>query len=277
MAWMAGDQQARGFLLGATAGRTTLNGEGLQHEDGHSHVLASTVPNCISYDPTYVYELAVIMQDGIRRMYGPDQENIYYYITVMNENYHHPAMPKGAEEGIRRGIYKLESHNGDRGKVQLLGSGTIFNEVRKAAEILSKDYGVASDVFSVTSFNELARDGQDAERFNMLNPDAKEKTPFVATVLGTAPAIAATDYMKNYAEQIRGFIPAVSYKVLGTDGYGRSDSRENLRRHFEVNAGYIVVAALSELVKQGELKKAVVSEAIKKFGIDATKTNPLYA
>ncbi|MAD73638.1 MAG: pyruvate dehydrogenase (acetyl-transferring), homodimeric type [Rheinheimera sp.] len=277
MAWMAGDQQARGFLLGATAGRTTLNGEGLQHEDGHSHVLASTVPNCISYDPTYVYELAVIMQDGIRRMYGPDQENIYYYITVMNENYHHPAMPKGAEEGIRRGIYKLESYNGDRGKVQLLGSGTIFNEVRKAAEILSKDYSVASDVFSVTSFNELARDGQDAERFNMLNPDPKEKTPFVATVLGTAPAIAATDYMKNYAEQIRGFIPAVSYKVLGTDGYGRSDSRENLRRHFEVNAGYIVVAALSELVKQGELKKAVISEAIKKFGIDATKTNPLYA
>ncbi|WP_213999142.1 pyruvate dehydrogenase (acetyl-transferring), homodimeric type [Arsukibacterium sp.] len=277
MAWMAGDQQARGFLLGATAGRTTLNGEGLQHEDGHSHVLASTVPNCISYDPTYVYELAVIMQDGIRRMYGPDQENIYYYITVMNENYHHPAMPKGAEEGIRRGIYKLESYNGDRGKVQLLGSGTIFNEVRKAAEILSKDYGVASDVYSVTSFNELARDGQDVERYNMLNPDAKEKTPFVATVMGKAPAIAATDYMKNYAEQIRAFIPAISYKVLGTDGYGRSDSRENLRRHFEVNAGYIVVAALTELVKQGELKKAVVSEAIKKFGIDATKTNPLYA
>jgi pyruvate dehydrogenase E1 component len=277
MAWMAGDQQARGFLLGATAGRTTLNGEGLQHEDGHSHVLASTVPNCISYDPTYVYELAVIMQDGIRRMYGKDQENIYYYITVMNENYHHPAMPKGAEEGIRRGIYKLESYNGDRAKVQLLGSGTIFNEVRKAAEILSKDYGVASDVYSVTSFNELARDGQDVERYNMLHPDAKEKTAFVATVMGNAPAIAATDYMKNYAEQIRGFIPAVSYKVLGTDGYGRSDSRENLRRHFEVNASYIVVAALSELVKQGELKKAVVSEAIKKFGIDVAKTNPLYA
>jgi pyruvate dehydrogenase E1 component len=277
MAWLAGDQQARGFLLGATAGRTTLNGEGLQHEDGHSHILAGTVPNCISYDPTYAYELAVILHDGIHRMYGEAQENIYYYITVMNENYHHPAMPKGAEEGIRRGIYKLESLNGDRGKVQLMGSGTILNEVRKAAEILSKDYGVASDVYSVTSFNELARDGQDVERFNMLNPDAKEKTPYIASVMNSAPAIAATDYMKNYADQVRAFIPAVSYKVLGTDGFGRSDSRENLRRHFEVNAGYIVVAALSELVKQGELKKTVVSDAIKKFGIDSGKINPLYA
>uniref|UniRef100_A0A486XKG7 Pyruvate dehydrogenase E1 component n=1 Tax=Rheinheimera sp. BAL341 TaxID=1708203 RepID=A0A486XKG7_9GAMM len=277
MAWLAGDQQARGFLLGATAGRTTLNGEGLQHEDGHSHILAGTVPNCISYDPTYAFELAVILQDGIRRMYGEAQENIYYYITVMNENYHHPAMPKGAEEGIRKGIYKLESLNGDRGKVQLLGSGTILNEVRKAADILSKDYGVASDVYSVTSFNELARDGQDAERFNMLNPDAKEKTPYIASVMNSAPAIAATDYMKNYADQVRAFVPSVSYKVLGTDGFGRSDSRENLRRHFEVNAGYIVVAALSELVKQGELKKSVVSDAIKKFGIDSGKINPLYA
>jgi len=277
MAWLAGDQQARGFLLGATAGRTTLNGEGLQHEDGHSHILAGTVPNCISYDPTYAYELAVIMQDGIRRMYGPGQENVYYYITVMNESYHHPAMPQGAEEGIRKGIYKLESFNGGRGKVQLLGSGTILNEVRKAADILSKDYDVASDVYSVTSFNELARDGQDCERFNMLHPDAAEKVPFVATVLNKAPAIAATDYMKNYAEQIRAFVPGNAYKVLGTDGFGRSDSRENLRRHFEVNAGYIVVAALNELAKQGELKKAVVAEAIKKFGIDADKINPLYA
>ncbi|WP_423187632.1 pyruvate dehydrogenase (acetyl-transferring), homodimeric type [Alishewanella sp. d11] len=277
MAWLAGDQQARGFLLGATAGRTTLNGEGLQHEDGHSHILAGTVPNCISYDPTYAYELAVIMQDGIRRMYGPAQENIYYYITVMNESYHHPAMPQGAEEGIRKGIYKLESFNGGRGKVQLLGSGTILNEVRKAADILSKDYDVASDVYSVTSFNELARDGQDCERFNMLHPEAAEKVPFVSQVLNKAPAIAATDYMKNYAEQIRAFVPGNAYKVLGTDGFGRSDSRENLRRHFEVNAGYIVVAALNELAKQGELKKAVVAEAIKKFGIDADKINPLYA
>ncbi|WP_288743323.1 pyruvate dehydrogenase (acetyl-transferring), homodimeric type, partial [uncultured Rheinheimera sp.] len=208
MAWLAGDQQARGFLLGATAGRTTLNGEGLQHEDGHSHILAGTVPNCISYDPTYSYELAVIIQDGIRRMYGVDQENIYYYITVMNENYHHPAMPAGAEEGIRRGIYKLESHVGEKAKVQLLGSGTIMNEVRKAAEILSEDYGVGSDVFSVTSFNELARDGQDCERFNMLHPMAEEKVPYIATVLGSAPAIAATDYIKNYADQVRSFVPA---------------------------------------------------------------------
>ncbi|KOO58567.1 pyruvate dehydrogenase [Rheinheimera sp. KL1] len=277
MAWLAGDQQARGFLLGATAGRTTLNGEGLQHEDGHSHILAGTVPNCISYDPTYSYELAVIIQDGIRRMYGADQENIYYYITVMNENYHHPAMPAGAEEGIRRGIYKLESHVGDKAKVQLLGSGTIMNEVRKAAEILSEDYGVGSDVFSVTSFNELARDGQDCERFNMLHPMAEEKVPYIATVLGTAPAIAATDYIKNYADQVRSFVPAVSYKVLGTDGFGRSDSRENLRRHFEVNAGYVVLASLRELAKRGEIDKQLVADAIARFGIDTNKTNPLYA
>lgn len=277
MAWLAGDQQARGFLLGATAGRTTLNGEGLQHEDGHSHILAGTVPNCISYDPTYSYELAVIIQDGIRRMYGASQENIYYYITVMNENYHHPAMPAGAEEGIRRGIYKLETHVGEKAKVQLLGSGTIMNEVRKAAEILSEDYGVGSDVFSVTSFNELARDGQDCERYNMLHPMAEEKVPYIATVLGTAPAIAATDYIKNYADQVRSFVPAVSYKVLGTDGFGRSDSRENLRRHFEVNAGYIVLASLRELAKRGEIDKQLVADAIARFGIDTNKTNPLYA
>ena len=277
MAWLAGDQQARGFLLGATAGRTTLNGEGLQHEDGHSHILAGTVPNCISYDPTYSYELAVIIQDGIRRMYGASQENIYYYITVMNENYHHPAMPAGAEEGIRRGIYKLETHVGEKAKVQLLGSGTIMNEVRKAAEILSEDYGVGSDVFSVTSFNELARDGQDCERFNMLHPMAEEKVPYIAKVLGTAPAIAATDYIKNYADQVRSFVPAVSYKVLGTDGFGRSDSRENLRRHFEVNAGYIVLASLRELAKRGEIDKQLVADAIARFGIDTNKTNPLYA
>jgi pyruvate dehydrogenase E1 component len=277
MAWMAGDQQARGFLLGATAGRTTLNGEGLQHEDGHSHIQANTIPNCISYDPTFAYELAVIMQDGIRRMYGPEQENIYYYLTMMNENYAMPAMPEGAEEGIRKGIYKLETHAGSQGKVQLLSSGTIMNEVRKAAEILSNDYGIGSDVFSVTSFNELTRDGQAAERFNMLHPEAEAQVPYITTVLGSEPAIAATDYMKNYAEQVRSFVPAESYKVLGTDGFGRSDSRENLRRHFEVNAGYVVVAALTELVKRGDVEKSVVVEAIKKFDIDTEKTNPLYA
>lgn len=276
MAWMAGDQQARGFLLGATAGRTTLNGEGLQHEDGHSHILAGTVPNCISYDPTFAYEVAVILQDGIRRMYG-EQENVFYYLTLMNESYAHPAMPAGAEEGIRKGIYKLETHAGNKAKVQLMSSGTIMNEVRKAAQILSEEYGVASDVYSVTSFNELARDGQACDRFNMLHPEAEVKVPYIAQVMGTEPAIAATDYMKNYADQVRVFIPAQSYKVLGTDGFGRSDSRENLRRHFEVNAGYVVVAALNELAKRGEVEKSVVAAAIKKFDIDTEKTNPLYA
>ena len=276
MAWMAGDQQARGFLLGATAGRTTLNGEGLQHEDGHSHILAGTVPNCISYDPTFAYEVAVILQDGIRRMYG-EQENVFYYLTLMNESYAHPAMPAGTEEGIRKGIYKLETHAGNKAKVQLMSSGTIMNEVRKAAQILSEEYGVASDVYSVTSFNELARDGQACDRFNMLHPEAEVKVPYIAQVMGTEPAIAATDYMKNYADQVRAFIPAQSYKVLGTDGFGRSDSRENLRRHFEVNAGYVVVAALNELAKRGEVEKSVVAAAIKKFDIDTEKTNPLYA
>ena len=277
MAWMAGDQQARGFLLGGTAGRTTLNGEGLQHEDGHSHVQANTIPNCISYDPTFAYEVAVIVQDGIRRMYGENQENVFYYLTVMNENYAMPAMPEGAEEGIRKGIYKLETYTGAKCKVQLMSSGTIMNEVRKAAQILSDDYGIASDVYSVTSFNELTREGQAVERHNMLHPEADAQVPYIAQVMGTEPAIAATDYMKNYAEQVRAFLPAESYKVLGTDGFGRSDSRDNLRRHFEVNASYVVVAALSELAKRGDVEKSVVAEAIKKFDIDVEKTNPLHA
>ena len=277
MAWMAGDQQARGFLLGGTAGRTTLNGEGLQHEDGHSHIQANTIPNCISYDPTFAYEVAVIVQDGIRRMYGENQENVFYYLTLMNENYPMPAMPEGAEEGIRKGIYKLETYTGAKGKVQLMSSGTIMNEVRKAAQILSDDYGIASDVYSVTSFNELTREGQAVERHNMLHPEADAQVPYIAQVMGTEPAIAATDYMKNYAEQVRAFLPAESYKVLGTDGFGRSDSRDNLRRHFEVNASYVVVAALSELAKRGDVEKSVVAEAIKKFDIDVEKTNPLHA
>ncbi len=279
MAWMAGDQQARGFLLGATAGRTTLNGEGLQHEDGHSHVMASTIPNCVSYDPTFAYEVAVIMQDGIRRMYG-DQENVFYYLTLMNENYAMPAMPEGAEEGIRKGIYKLETHapSADKGlKVQLLSSGTIMNEVRKAGQILADEFGVTADVFSVTSFNELTRNGQAAERYNMLHPEAEAQVPYITQVLGSEPAVAATDYMKNYAEQVRAFVPAESYKVLGTDGFGRSDSRDNLRRHFEVNASYVVVAALNELAKRGDIEKSVVTAAIKKFDIDTEKMNPLYA
>jgi pyruvate dehydrogenase E1 component len=216
------------------------------------------------------------MQDGIRRMYG-EQENVFYYLTVMNENYGMPAMPEGAEEGIRKGIYKLESYAGDKSKVQLMSSGTIMNEVRKAAQILSDDYGIASDVFSVTSFNELTREGQDAERYNMLHPEAEQKVPYITQVMGNEPAIAATDYMKNYAEQVRAFMPSESYKVLGTDGFGRSDSRANLRRHFEVNAGYVVVAALTELAKRGDVEKSVVAEAIAKFDIDADKINPLYA
>ncbi len=276
MAWLAGDQQARGFLLGATAGRTTLNGEGLQHEDGHSHIQANTIPNCISYDPTFAYELAVIVQDGIARMYGEKQENVFYYITVMNENYAMPAMPEGVEEGIRKGIYKLESHAGTV-KVQLLSSGSIMNEVRTAAKILSKEYNIASDIFSVTSFNELTREGQDIERKNMLHPEENALIPYITQVLGNEATIATTDYMKNYAEQVRAYIPSSTYKVLGTDGFGRSDSRANLRMHFEVNASYVVVAALSELAKRGEIKASVVTEAIAKFNIDTNKINPLFA
>ncbi len=284
MCWAAGDQQARGFLVGGTSGRTTLNGEGLQHEDGHSHILAGTIPNCISYDPTYAYEVAVIMQDGLRRMYGDEPENVYYYLTTLNENYTHPAMPEGAEEGIRKGIYKLETLAGDQAKtagqpvnVQLLGCGSILNYVRRAAVILAEEYGIGSDVFSVTSFNELAREGQDADRWNLLHPDAAPRVPYIAQVLGTAPAIAATDYMKSYADQVRAFVPAERYRVLGTDGFGRSDSRENLRRHFEVNEAYIVLAALTELAALGQIDKQLVVAAIAKFGIDADKINPLYA
>ena len=277
MAWAAGDQQARGFLLGATSGRTTLNGEGLQHEDGHSHILANTIPNCISYDPSYAYEVAVIVQDGLRRMYGENPENVFYYITTLNENYAMPAMPEGAEEGIRKGIYKLETVAGTKAKVQLLGCGSILGHVRTAAQILASEYGVGSDVFSVTSFNELARDGQDADRWNMLHPTAEARVPYIAQVLGSEATIAATDYMKSFADQVRAFVPTENYRVLGTDGYGRSDSRANLRRHFEVNEFYVVVAALTELAKRGEVDKQVVAEAIAKYGIDADKVNPLYA
>lgn len=277
LCWAAGDQQARGFLIGGTSGRTTLNGEGLQHEDGHSHILAGTIPNCISYDPTYAYEVAVIIQDGLRRMYGDQPENVYYYLTTLNENYLHPAMPAGAEEGIRKGIYKLETVAGDQAKVQLMGCGSILNYVRRAAQILSDDYGVGSDVYSVTSFNELTREAQDADRWNMLHPQSEPRVPYIAQVMNQAPAIAATDYMKLYADQVRAYIPAQSYRVLGTDGFGRSDSRENLRRHFEVNEAYIVIAALTELAKLGQIDQAKVAEAITRFGIDADKINPLYA
>jgi pyruvate dehydrogenase E1 component len=277
MAWAAGDQRARGFMIGGTAGRTTLNGEGLQHEDGHSHIQAGVIPNCITYDPTYGYEVAVIVQDGMRRMYE-DQEDIFYYLTVMNENYVQPEMPQGVEEGIRRGIYKLDEVQGSgKAKVQLLSSGTIMLEVRKAAQILSKDYGIDVTVFSATSFNELARDGQEIARINMLNPEAPEKKAYLTEQLESGVlTIACTDYIKAYAEQVRAYIPG-SYRVLGTDGFGRSDSRENLRRHFEVNAGYVVVATLYELAKADEIERSVVTDAIVKFNIDVNKINPLLA
>ncbi|MCJ7462913.1 MAG: pyruvate dehydrogenase (acetyl-transferring), homodimeric type, partial [Candidatus Baumannia cicadellinicola] len=275
--WAAGDQQARGFLIGGTSGRTTLNGEGLQHEDGHSHIQSLTIPNCISYDPSYAYELAVIIHDGINRMYGEKQENIYYYITTLNENYSMPTIPVGVEEGICKGIYKLETIEGKKGKIQLMSSGAILRHARKAAQILSKEYNISSDVYSVTSFTELARDGQDCERWNMLHPTKSPRVPYVTTILNSAPVVASTDYMKLFAEQIRHFIPVNQFSVLGTDGFGRSDSRENLRNHFEVNAYYIVVAALWELAKSGEIKTDIVAKAIKHFGIDTEKINPRLA
>ncbi len=285
LCWAAGDLQARGFLIGATAGRTTLNGEGLQHQDGHSHLAALTIPNCVSYDPTYSYELAVIIQDGIRRMYQEDQ-SVWYYITAMNENYTHPDMPEGVQEGIIKGLYLLEDSKSKEYSVaksdlsvRLMGSGTILREVRAAAAILRNDYKVSVDVYSATSMNELARDGQAADRWNMLHPDAKKpKVPYVTAMLGDskAPVIVSTDYMKIYGEQLRAYVPA-PYKVLGTDGFGRSDSREKLRHFFEVNHKFVVVAALNELAKAGQIKVAVVNEAIKKLGLDPDKTNPLFA
>ena len=280
LAWAAGDSQARGFLIGATAGRTTLNGEGLQHQDGHSHLLANTVPNCHSYDPAYSYELAVIIQDGLKRMYE-DKENCFYYITTMNENYLHPEMPKGAEEGIVKGIYLLKKGGKTpRGKhrVQLMGSGTILNEVLAGAEILKERYKIESDIWSVTSVNSLARDGQEVARWNMLHPDKKERVSYVTDTLGGSdgPFIIATDYIKSYGEQLRPYIPG-DYLVLGTDGFGRSDTRTKLRDFFEVDRRYVVVAALYSLARQGKIDKGVVKEAIAEFGIDPEKTNPLMA
>lgn len=276
--WLAGDQRARGFMIGGTSGRTTLNGEGLQHEDGHSHIQSLTIPSCVSYDPAFAFEVPVIIQDGVRRMYGPDQEDIYYYITTLNETYDQPAMPKGAEEGIRKGIYKFETVTGQgKGKVQLLGSGAILRHVREAAQLLANDFGVSSDVYSVTSFTELAREGNEIERYNTLHPEAEAKVPYITKVMNDAPAIAATDYMRLFADQVRAYVPASSYLVLGTDGFGRSDSRENLRSHFEVDAKHVAVAALAQLVKAGTLDKKVLVEAISKYGIDADKAYSLHA
>lgn len=271
LAWAAGDMRARGFMLGGTAGRTTLNGEGLQHEDGHSHIQAGLIPNCISYDPTYAYELAVILQDGLRRMYV-EQEDVFYYITLMNENYTHPAMPQGAEEGILKGMYLLKDGGDAAVKVQLMGSGTILREVIAAADLLRNDFGIASDIWSVTSFNQLRRDGMEAARHNLLNPVGEQRQSFVEQQLAghSGPVIAATDYIRNYADQIREYVPG-RYVVLGTDGFGRSDSRAKLREFFEVNRYYVAVAALSALAREGKVEATKVAEAITKYGIDLNK------
>jgi pyruvate dehydrogenase E1 component len=277
LAWAAADQRARGFLLGATAGRTTLNGEGLQHEDGHSHILSSVIPNCVSYDPTYGYEVAVIVHDGLRRMVA-NQEDVFYYLTLMNENYEHPAMPAGVEEGILKGMYLLkERKSKNKLRVQLLGSGTILREVLAAAEMLESEWGVAADVWSATSFTELRRDGLACERWNLLHPESKPRIPHVTKVLQEkpGPVVAASDYVKTFADQIRPFMPqGRTYRVLGTDGFGRSDSRAKLRHFFEVDRCFVAIAALKSLADAGEVKAKVVADAIKKYGIDPDKADP---
>jgi len=283
LAWLAGDIRARGFLLGGTAGRTTLNGEGLQHEDGHSHILAGTIPNCISYDPTFAYEVVTIIREGMRRMYQ-EQEDVYYYITLMNENYPHPGLTDagpGAEEGILKGLYKLK----DGGKtaaqgqrVQLMGSGTILREVMSAAELLKADFNVTADIWSATSYNELRRDGMATERWNLLHPTEVRRKSWVEACLDghEGPVIASTDYMRNYADQVRESVQAAGrrYIVLGTDGFGRSDYRVKLRRFFEVDRYYVAVAALKALADEGTIKPAVVAKAIAKYGLDTERAAP---
>jgi pyruvate dehydrogenase E1 component len=283
LAWAAGDMQARGFLLGGTSGRTTLNGEGLQHEDGHSHILAGTIPNCVSYDPTFAHEVAVIMHHGLKRMVEK-QDNVYYYLTLLNENYPMPGLKPGTEEQIIKGMYLLEEGGPGQQKntprVNLLGSGTILRESIAAKKLLESDWGVVANVWSCPSFNELARDGHDAERWNLLHPTETPRVPFVTQQLDryVGPVIASTDYMKSYTDQIRPFIPkGRTYKVLGTDGFGRSDFRSKLREHFEVNRHYIAVAALKALAEDGVVPASRVAEAIRKYGIKADKINPLYA
>ena len=276
LVWAAGDQRARGFLIGGTAGRTTLNGEGLQHEDGHSQVLAGTVPNCISYDPTFAYEVAVIVQDGLRRMVT-EQEDVFYYLTVMNENYEHPAMPADAAAGVLKGMYQFRKGAASNGpRVQLLGSGTIFMEAIAAAALLKSDWGIEADLWSCPSFNELARDGQDCARWNLLHPTDKPRVPHVSACLAETrgPIIAATDYIRVFADQIRSLVPR-HYTVLGTDGFGRSDTREKLRHFFEVDRYWITVAALSALADDGTLKREKVAEAIAKYKLDPNKPNPV--
>ena len=275
LAWLAGDMRARGFLLGGTAGRTTLNGEGLQHEDGHSHVLASTIPTCVSYDPTFAYEVVVIIQDGLRRMVQ-EQEDVFFYITLMNENYPHPAMPTGAEQGIVKGMYLLKEGSPGKGpRVQLLGSGTILREVIAAADLLKNDFKVSADVWSVTSFNQLRRDGMSTDRWNLLHPTKPQKKSYIESCLAghDGPVVASTDYMRSFADQVRGHLRR-TYITLGTDGYGRSDYRAKLREFFEVNRYYVAVAALKALADDGEIKAQIVEEAIKKYKLDSERPDP---
>jgi pyruvate dehydrogenase E1 component len=275
LVWAAGDMQARGFLIGATSGRTTLNGEGLQHEDGHSQIMAGNVPNCVSYDPTFSHELMVIIQNGMERMFKK-QENVFYYITTMNENYSHPGLSKGQEKNIVKGMYLLQKGKKGKTRVQLLGSGSILREAIAAADLLSADFKVEADIWSCTSFNQLKRDGDDVSRWNMLHPDKKPKMSYVEKCLldTDGPVVAATDYVKLFADQIRAYVPR-SYSVLGTDGFGRSDTRQALRKHFEVDRYYIAVAALNALMEDGSVSVKTVNAAIKKYGIDPNKNNPL--
>lgn len=275
LAWVAGDIQARGFLIGGTAGRTTLEGEGLQHADGHNHILAANIPNCVAYDPTYAYEIAVILTDGMRRMFK-EQDNVFYYITVMNENYIHPAMPEGAAAGILQGMYLLREGGRGKRRVQLMGCGTILREVEAAATMLEQDWGVMADIWSATSFTELRRDGQEAVRWNLYHPDEKPHVPYVTRMLEKhpGPVVAASDYVTLFPDQIREFVPR-RFMVLGTDGFGRSDTRESLRHFFEVDRRYVVVAALKALADEGEWDAEQVAVAIKKYGMDPEKPNPV--
>jgi pyruvate dehydrogenase E1 component len=275
LVWAAGDAQTRGFLIGATSGRTTLAGEGLQHQDGHSHILASAIPNCVSYDPTFSYELAIILREGLRRMHDK-QENVFYYITVMNENYKHPQIPKDCEKGILKGMYLFkEFNNKGKTKIQLLGSGTILREMISAAEILSKEYNIDSDIWSVTSFNELRKDGMAIERKNLLNPGEKPEKSYVEKCLGKREGIiiAASDYIRTYADQIRPYLSKPFYS-LGTDGYGRSDGRKKLRSFFEVDKEHIVAYTLSALAKEQLISSKYAEKAIKKYNIDKDKPIP---
>ena len=271
LAWAAGDAQAKGFLIGATSGRTTLNGEGLQHQDGHSHILSSTIPNCLSYDPAFSYEVAVIIKDGIQKMYV-DQENYFYYITTTNENYQHPQMPEGSEDGIIKGMYKIIAS--DKPVIRLLGSGSILRESIKAMDIL-KNYGILAEVWSVTSFNLLRKNGMESERHNQLNPGSEEKKSYVEECFDSSPmpVVASTDYMRSYAEQIRPYIKE-EFTVLGTDGFGRSDSRETLREFFEIDANSIVRASVYSLYKNNKLDKTVLDKIYEEIGVDSSKINP---